>query len=62
MILKNIVQTRNHFQILLRAMLLKCLNMNVSPVERCDLVGVKLEKLHELFHVCHICTKGIKSL
>ena len=24
----------------------------VSPAERCDLVGVKLEKVHELFQVC----------
>ena len=31
----------------------------VSPAERCDLVGVKLEKVHELFQVCRICGKGL---
>ena len=30
-----------------------------SPVERCDFVGVKLEKVHELFQVCRICEKGV---
>ena len=30
----------------------------VSPAERCDFVGVKLEKVHELFQVCRICGKG----
>ena len=31
----------------------------VSPAERCDFVGVKLEKVHELFQVCRICGKGM---
>ena len=31
----------------------------VSPAERCDFVGVKLEKVHELFQVCRICGKGV---
>ena len=31
----------------------------MSPAERCDFVGVKLEKVHELFQVCHICGKGV---
>ena len=31
----------------------------VSPPERCDLDGVKLEKVHELFQVCRICIKGV---
>ena len=31
----------------------------VSPAERCDFVGVKLEKVHEHFQVCHICGKGM---
>ena len=31
----------------------------VSPVERCDFVSVKLEKVHELFQVCRICGKGV---
>ena len=30
-----------------------------SPAERCDFVGVKLEKVHELFQVCRICEKGV---
>ena len=31
----------------------------VTPAERCDLVGVKLEKVHELFQVCRIYGKGV---
>ena len=31
----------------------------VSPPERCDLDGVKLEKVHELFQVCRSCIKGV---
>ena len=31
----------------------------VSPPERCDLDGVKLEKVHDLFQVCRICIKGV---
>ena len=31
----------------------------VSPVERCDFVSVKLEKVHELFQVCRIGGKGV---
>ena len=31
----------------------------VSPAERCDFVGVKLEKVYELFQVCRICGKGV---
>ena len=31
----------------------------VSPAKQCDLVGVKLEKVHELFQVCRICGKGV---
>ena len=31
----------------------------VSLAERCDFVGVKLEKVHELFQVCRICGKGV---
>ena len=31
----------------------------VSPAERCDFVGVKLEKVRELFQVCRICGKGV---
>ena len=31
----------------------------VSPAERCDFVGVKLEKVHELFQVCRICGKDL---
>ena len=31
----------------------------VSHAERCDLVSVKLEKVHELFQVCRICGKGV---
>ena len=31
----------------------------VSPAEGCDFVGVKLEKVHELFQVCRICGKGV---
>ena len=31
----------------------------VSPAERCDFVGVKLEKVHELFQVCRICGKRV---
>ena len=31
----------------------------VSLPERCDLVGVKLEKVHEFFQVCCICWKGV---
>ena len=30
-----------------------------SLAERCDFVGVKLEKVHELFQVCRICGKGV---
>ena len=31
----------------------------MSPAERCDLVGVKLEKVHKLFQVCRICGKEV---
>ena len=31
----------------------------MPPAERCDLVVVKLEKVHELFQVCRICGKGV---
>ena len=31
----------------------------VSPAERCYFVGMKLEKVHELFLVCRICGKGV---
>ena len=31
----------------------------VSAAERCDFVGAKLEKVHELFQVCRICRKGV---
>ena len=31
----------------------------VSPAEECDFVSVKLEKVHELFQVWHICGKGV---
>ena len=31
----------------------------VSPPERCDIDGVKLEKVHEVFEVCRIGTKGV---
>ena len=31
----------------------------VSPAQRCDFVGVKLEKAHEVFQVCRICGKGV---
>ena len=31
----------------------------VSPAQRCDLVGMKLEKVHELFQACHIRAKGV---
>ena len=31
----------------------------VSPPERCDLVEVKLEKVHELFQVSRICSKEV---
>ena len=31
----------------------------VSSAERCDFVGVKLEKVHELFQVCRIRGKGV---
>ena len=29
------------------------------PAERCDFVGVKLEKVREVFQVCRICGKGV---
>ena len=32
-------------------------SVTVSPAERCDFVGVKLEKVHELSQVCRICGK-----
>ena len=31
----------------------------MSPAERCDFVGVKLEKARELFQDCGICGKGV---
>ena len=31
----------------------------MSPAERCDLVGVRLEKVHKLFQVCRICGKEV---
>ena len=32
----------------------------MSPLERCDLDGVKLEtEVHELFQVCRSCIKGV---
>ena len=33
-----------------------------SPAERCDLGGVKLEKVHEFFQVCLIYAKGIATI
>ena len=38
---------------------LQAIKGSVSPAERCDFVGVKLEKVHELFQVCRICGKGV---
>ena len=37
------------------------LNGTVSPPEQCDLDGVKLEKVHELFlfQVCRISIEGV---
>ncbi len=34
----------------------------VLPAERCDLVGVKLENVHELFQAFRICAKGVAKL
>ena len=31
----------------------------IAPADRCDLIGVKLEKVRELFQVCRICGKGV---
>ena len=31
----------------------------MSPAGRCDFVGMKLEKVHELFQVCRTCEKGV---
>ena len=36
-----------------------CIKGTASPAERCDFVGVKLEKVHEFFQVCRICGKGV---
>ena len=37
----------------------KDIKSTALPAERCDFVGVKLEKVHELFQVCRICGKGV---
>ena len=31
----------------------------IAPADRCDLIGAKLEKVHELFEVCLIGGKGL---
>ena len=39
--------------------ILMSLKTQMSPAEQCDFVGVKLEKVHELFQVCRSCEKGV---
>ena len=40
-----------------------CIKGTTSPAERCDLGGVKLEKVHEFFQVClNFCQRNCDNM
>ena len=57
----NTALSQSAFRIYNCYIIMKYINIKgaVSPPERCDLDGVKLEKVHELFQVCRSCIKGV---